>query len=283
MNLTLNVPEGAIFGLLGANGTGKTTAIRLLTGQERPTSGMALLLGKPRGDAEMRKRVGFPPEPGPFDRFATPNALLHRAGKQAGRDAETQRRRIPELLERLGLAEAAEAKLRDLSDGLQQRVGLALALLPDPDLLILDEPMAALDPSGRRDIREMLLEAQGRGKTTLLASNALSDMELICSQAALLKNGRIAAQGTLDDLLRISATVEIEARNLNDAALRAVREIAAKIRLGHVPITKFSATLRDESDIPALARAIVANGAELVALVPRRETLEERFFSLIEE
>ncbi len=282
-NLNLTVPHGQVFGFLGPNGAGKTTTIQMLLGMMRPTSGSATLLGKPIGDVATRRRVGFLPEKFQFHDFLTASELLNLHGKLAGMDAEARKRQIPALLDRVGLADRANVKIREFSRGMQQRLGLAQALLNSPDLIILDEPTSALDPLGRRDVRDIIAELREQGKTVLLNSRLLSEIELTCDQVAIIKRGEIAAQGGMAELLQFQSTVDIEVANLNDASLLAVRQIVAKLRLGRVPITKFTATVRQESDIPELARAIVQNGSRLLALVPKRETLEDLFLRIMED
>ena len=227
--------------------------------------------------------MGFLPEKFQFHDFLTAGEFLSLHGRLAGMDSESRKRQIPVMLERVGLGDKANVKIREFSRGMQQRVGLAQALLHDPDLIILDEPTSALDPLGRRDVRDIIAELRERGKTVLLNSHLLSEIEMTCDRIAIIKRGEIAVQGTMAELLQVQSTVDMEVANLNDASLLAVRQIAAKLRLGRVPITKFTATVRQESDIPELARAIVQNGSQLLALIPKRETLEELFLRVMEE
>ena len=165
---------------------------------------------------------------------------------------------------------------------MQQRVGLAQAILHEPDIVILDEPTSALDPIGRRDVRDIVLELRDQGKTVLLNSHLLSEIEMTCDRVAIIKRGQVAAQGTMDELLGFSSSIDVEVRDMNDAAMNAVRQVTSKLKLERVPITRFTAWVRSEDDIPELARAIVENGAKLLALVPRRETLEQLFVRIIE-
>jgi ABC-2 type transport system ATP-binding protein len=280
--LNLAVPEGEVFGFLGPNGAGKTTTIMMLLGNIRPTTGRATLLGKPIGDVPIRRRVGFLPEKFQFHEFLTATEFLHLHGKLAGMNAAARARRVPEVLERVGLADRAKSKIREFSKGMQQRVGLAQAILHEPDLVILDEPTSALDPLGRRDVRDIVMELRGQGKTVLLNSHLLSEIEMTCDRVAIIKKGQVATQGTIQELLAFTSTVEVEVRDMNDAAMQAVRQVTAKLKLDRVPITRFTAMVRTEEDIPELAHAIVANGAKLLALIPRRETLEELFVRVIE-
>ena len=280
--LNLSVPQGEVFGFLGPNGAGKTTTIMMLLGNVRPSSGEASLLGKPVGDVETRRRVGFLPEKFQFHEFLTATEFLHLHGKLAGMSHEARGRRIPLVLERVGLADRANSKIREFSKGMQQRVGLAQAILHEPDIVILDEPTSALDPIGRRDVRDIVLELRDQGKTVLLNSHLLSEIEMTCDRVAIIKRGQVAAQGTMDELLGFSSSIDVEVRDMNDATMNAVRQVTSKLKLERVPITRFTAWVRSEDDIPELARAIVENGTKLLALVPRRETLEQLFVRIIE-
>lgn len=280
--LNLAVPHGEVFGLLGPNGAGKTTTIMMLLGNIRPTGGRATLLGRPIGDIRTRRKVGFLPEKFQFHEFLTAMEFLQLHGRLAGMSGAELARRAPEVLERVGLADRAKSKIREFSKGMQQRIGLAQAILHEPDLVILDEPTSALDPIGRRDVRDIVTELRAQGRTVLLNSHLLSEIEMTCDRVAIIKKGQVATQGAMEELLAFSSMVEVEVRDMNDAAMAAVRQIAVRLKLNRVPITRFTAWVHTEEDVPELARAIVANGAKLVALIPRRETLEELFVRTIE-
>jgi ABC-2 type transport system ATP-binding protein len=281
-DLNLAVPRGEVFGLLGPNGAGKTTTIMMLLGNIRPTAGRATLLGAPIGDVATRRRIGFLPEKFQFHDFLTAQEFLDFHGKLSGMSRGSRTRHIPVVLRRVGLADRARSKIREFSKGMQQRIGLAQAILHDPELVILDEPTSALDPIGRRDVRDIVLELRAQGKTVILNSHLLSEIEMTCDRVAIIKQGQVAAQGTINELLPVTSTVEVEVRDMNDAAMAAVRKIAAKLKLDRVPVTKFTAWLNREEDIPDLAQAIVENGSRLVALIPHRETLESLFVRIIE-
>lgn len=280
--LNLTVPRGEVFGLLGPNGAGKTTAIRMLLGNVRPTSGRATLLGKPIGDIPIRGNVGFLPEKFQFHGFLTATEFLRLHGRLTGLRGPDLETRIGRLLERVGLAERAKTRIGGFSRGMQQRIGLAQALLHDPALLILDEPTSALDPVGRREVLSLVEELRAQGKTVLLNSHVLSEVEAACDRIAILKEGRIVAEGPIASLIAFGSAVEVEVEAMNDAALKAVRDIVQKLRLERVPITRFTATLRSEADIPELAQALVGNGVRLKALTPKRETLEEAYLRILE-
>ena len=282
-NLNLEVPTGSVFGFLGPNGAGKTTSIMMLLGNIRPTQGSATVLGEPIGNVKIRRRIGFLPEKFQFHEFLTAEEFLHLHGKLNGMKREERNRRIPIVLARVGLQERSKSRLREFSKGMQQRVGLAQAILHEPDLVILDEPTSALDPLGRRDVRDLVMELKSEGKTVLLNSHLLSEIEMTCDRVAIIKRGQIEVQGTMDELLTVASTVQVEVRGMNDAALSAVRSLVSKLRLERVPITQFTAYLKSEADIGELARAIVQNGVELRALIPKRETLEELFVRIMEQ
>lgn len=282
-NLDLTVPQGTVFGFLGPNGAGKTTTIMMLLGNVNPTSGHGTLLGMPLGHVATRRRVGFLPEKFQFHDFLTATEFLNLHGKLAGMSGSERVRRVPEVLERVGLADRAKSKIREFSKGMQQRVGLAQAILHDPELVILDEPTSALDPIGRRQVRDIVLELRKEGKTVLLNSHLLSEIEMTCDRVAIIKRGQVATQGTIEELLAYTSTVEVEVRGMNDAAFQAVQQIAARLKFEQMPLTRFTAYVRNQEDIPALARVLVQNGVDLIALTPKRETLEELFIRIIEE
>ena len=200
-SLSLTVERGEIFGLLGPNGAGKTTTLKMLLGLLRPTSGQAWLLGRPVGTPASRQAVGYLPEnPNLFDRLTAREFLIF-SGQLAGLSAKAARGRADDWLERLGLADRATTALRKFSKGMVQRVGLAHALLTDPELVFLDEPMSGLDPLGRREFRDLILECRERGATVVFSSHILPDVELICDRVAVLAAGRIARSGSLDEML----------------------------------------------------------------------------------
>jgi ABC-2 type transport system ATP-binding protein len=280
-SVSIDVPRGEVFGLLGPNGAGKTTTIMMLLGNIRPTRGSATLLGKPIGDVATRKRVGFLPEKFQFHDFLTATEFLHLHGKLAGMGGSARSKLVPAALERVGLAERAKSRVRAFSKGMQQRLGLAQAILHAPELVILDEPTSALDPIGRRDVRDIIMDLKAAGSTIVLNSHLLSEIELTCDRVAIINKGDVAIQGTMAELLAFSSNVEIEVRGMTDDAMAAVRRIAAKVKMDRVPVTHFTAWVRAEEDIGELAKAIVENGATLLALVPRRETLEDLFVRTI--
>ncbi|MGO8672379.1 MAG: ABC transporter ATP-binding protein [Capsulimonadaceae bacterium] len=278
-DLNLSVPRGQVFGLLGPNGAGKTTTINVLLGNVYATRGTARLLGRPSGDQRVRERIGFLPEKFQFHDFLTADEFLELHGRLYGMSSEARRKRIPEVLDLVGLGDRRKSKLREFSKGMQQRAGLAQALLNDPDLVILDEPTSALDPLGRRDVREIITTLRSQGKTVLLNSHLLSEIELTCDQVAILKGGRIVRQGRIDDLLAAPTTVQMRINQVTPELLASLGGIAHSVRATGEDVT---AHIADETVIPQLVAAVVAGGGGLMALIPVRETLEDLFIRIVE-
>jgi ABC-2 type transport system ATP-binding protein len=278
-DLSLQVPRGQVFGFLGPNGAGKTTTINMLLGNIYPTSGKAQILDQPVGNKDARARVGFLPEKFQFHEFLTAEEFLDLQGKLYRMSAAARRKRIPEVLEIVGLTARRKSKIKEFSKGMQQRVGLAQAILNDPDLVILDEPTSALDPLGRREVREIISQLKAQGKTVMLNSHLLSEIEMTCDQVAILKAGQIIRQGTIDDLLAAPATVEMRVLNQSPALLRSLEGLAKTVTASEELLT---ASIGDEAVIPDLVAAIVNNGGRLMSLVPRRESLEDLFIRVVE-
>ncbi len=265
---TLSLERGEIFGFLGPNGAGKTTAIHLALGFMRPSSGNGRLLGKPFGDAPTRARVGFLAESvALYHRPA--NKLLQFYGALNGMRPQRLRMRAREVLQAVDLAQEGDRNVAKFSRGMQQRVGLAQALMNDPELLILDEPTSALDPLARVAMRELLLEANRAGKTIFLSSHLLSEIELICHRVAILDGGRVVKVGKTEELLVSRDRYEIVARGVAPDSFEGSRAID-----GRVEFTVAAVSQRD-----ALER-VWSLGGEVLSLNPVRRTLEEVFVEL---
>lgn len=200
-DLSIEVPQGAAFGFIGPNGAGKTTTIKILMGLHGATSGQAWILDKPVDQATARERVGFLPERPYFYSHLTARELLRFYGQLYQMDSGSLRSRSEQLLEKVGMARFADEKLGKYSKGMLQRVGLCQALLNDPDLVVLDEPMSGLDPVGRALVRDLILEQRAKGKTIFFSSHILSDVESICDQVAILVGGRLRGVGTVRELI----------------------------------------------------------------------------------
>ncbi|WNZ26673.1 ABC transporter ATP-binding protein [Leptolyngbya sp. NK1-12] len=221
-NCSLEVYQGETFGLLGQNGAGKTTLLKTLLGIIRPTSGRGMLLGKPLGDRSVKSQIGYLPENPYFYDFLTGWEFLRYAAGLFQIPLEVQRRRIPELLDLVGLAQSAARKkqLRQYSKGMLQRIGMAQALINDPQVVFLDEPMSGLDPLGRYQMREIILALKSQGKTIFFNSHVLSDVEKICDRVAILARGELLCIGSLQELLGTADLYQVKIRNGNPEILR---------------------------------------------------------------
>jgi ABC-2 type transport system ATP-binding protein len=273
-SLTLSVASGEVFGFLGPNGAGKTTTLKLLMQLIYPTSGSAQILGRPVGDVAVRRRIGYLPENPYFYDNLTAEELLVYFARIFGYSAKDGRDRATRLLDEVGIGAERRFQLRKFSKGMVQRVGIAQALLNDPELVFLDEPMSGLDPLGRREVREMILRLRDRGCTVFFSSHVLSDAEALCSRVAILAKGRLAASGTLDELTSVgSRGWELIVSGLKaDALARLKPRITRATPLGDGRFSlELPPSVVPEQLIPDLA------GARVVSLNPLRGTLEDVF------
>ncbi len=279
-DLTLTVPRGEIFGFLGPNGAGKTTAIKVLMGLVRATSGSARLLGLPPQDMRAKERVGFLPELFRFHEWLTAEEFLDFHGQLYGMPLEKRKRRIPEVLELVGLRNEGKNLLRTFSKGMQQRIGLAQAILNDPEVVLLDEPTSALDPLGRRDVRDLMRYLKSQGRTVFLNSHLLSEVEMVCDRVAIIDHGRVIATGSLQELLAAAVEVEIEAEDVTPAALEELRGLGQSVESvdGRIVVR-----LADRESIPAVAEAVMRHGGKLYSLSRRRGSLEDLFIRVVEQ
>jgi len=274
---SLQVQRGEIFGFLGPNGAGKTTAIHLAMGFMRPTSGSGSLLGEPFGHAPTRRRVGFLPEnlalyPRPAEQ------LIRFYGAVNGMKASELKPRAGEVLEMVGLEDHARRNVSRFSRGMLQRVGLAQALVNDPELLILDEPTSALDPVARVGVRELLLKARARGKTIFLSSHLLSEIELLCDRVAVLHRGRLRRLGRTDELLESYERTEIAARGINANGFRGATGLdRSSWQVGPDGMVRI-AVPRDQQR--ATINQIWEAGGEVISVIPQRRSLEEIFLEV---
>ncbi len=278
--LTLSVEKGEVFGFLGPNGAGKTTTVKMLLGLVHPTAGQALILGRPPDDPAVMGRVGFLPEHFRFHPWLTASGFLDMHGRLYHMPADRRRRRIPELLERVGLAGRADTRLSAFSKGMSQRIGLAQAMLNEPELVFLDEPTSGLDPMGRREVRDIIREMRKQGTTVILSSHFLSEVEITCDRVAIVKEGRVVRTGTLDELTGQTTEVEIRADGLTQDLLAGLHRWGDNISVNGDRVTL---TVKGEDALPAIAHWLVTGGAQLYALSPRRLPLEELFVRIMEE
>ena len=209
-DVSLSVGQGEIFGFLGHNGSGKTTTMKILLGLLRATGGRIELLGAPVTDVAVHSRIGYLQESPYFYDYLTAEEFLCFYGKLAGLSRETVRQRTPELLERVGLTEARDRQLRKFSKGMLQRIGLAQAIIHDPELVILDEPMSGLDPIGRKEVRDLILSLRDQGKTIFFSTHIVSDVEMICDRVGILAKGKLLASGRIQDLVNKHEAQSVE-------------------------------------------------------------------------
>ncbi|MBC8103054.1 MAG: ABC transporter ATP-binding protein [Cytophagales bacterium] len=282
--LNLVVPAGHVFGFLGPNGAGKTTTIGMLLGNIFPSSGGGTVLGKPLGDRETRRHIGYLPEKFQFHDFLSASEFLDLHGRLYGMPAEKRRRRIPEVLELVGLGDRKKDRLRAFSKGMQQRAGLAQAILHEPSLVILDEPTSALDPLGRRSVRDLIVYLKERGTTVVLNSHLLSEVERTCDAIAIVRTGRIIRQGTVDQITAPTSTVNLELEQGSPP----VAVLAAIARFGtagpqSTETASFPVRITDLAAVPDLVAAVIAAGGRVRAVIPVRESLEDAFVRVMEE
>jgi ABC-2 type transport system ATP-binding protein len=280
--LTIDVAPGDVFGFLGPNGAGKTTTLKLLMQLVFPTGGEAEILGRPLGDVSIRRRIGYLPENPYFYDHLTAEELLDYYGRLFGQSAAERRQRVSTTLDRLGIAAERRLPLRKFSKGMLQRVGLAQALLNDPEVLFLDEPMSGLDPLGRRDVRALILALRDQGRTIFFSSHILSDAEALCSRVAIVAKGRLAASGKLTELQEFAVQGwELVMANVPPAALEQVRARARRvITIGG---DRYAIELPPDGRPEDMLRDLVAAGATMVSLNPLRETLEDVFVRRVAE
>jgi len=274
--LTMTIPRGDIFGFLGPNGAGKTTAVKLLLGLTPPTSGHAEVLGAPIGDRDALRRVGYLPELFRYQSWLTAREVLALHCELAGIDRAAWQREIEDALAVVGLSDRGSGRIGTFSKGMQQRLGLGVALLGAPDLVVLDEPTSALDPVGRHDVREIIRALGERGTTVFLNSHLLSEVEQVCHRVAIVDHGRVVAQGTLDELLG-GDTVRIRATGLDRAAKMSLA------RGGRLDDEGDWLVIRgiDGERVPEIVAEIVRLGGQVYAVEPRHESLEDRFLRLL--
>jgi ABC-2 type transport system ATP-binding protein len=276
--LSLTVGQGEVFGFLGPNGAGKTTTLKLLMQLIFPTAGRAEILGRPVGDVAIRRRIGYLPENPYFYDYLTAEELLEYFAGLFGFDARERRQRSARLLDEVGIGAERRLQLRKFSKGMLQRVGIAQALVNDPDVVFLDEPMSGLDPLGRRDIRQLILRLRDRGCTVFFSSHVLSDAEALCSRVAILARGRLVASGLLSDLLAFQVRGwELVVHSVTAAAVEAATrrgDVVQSVRLG---ADRYSLELPLATAPESLLAALARDGAQLVSLNPIRDTLEDYF------
>ena len=269
----LAVRQGELFGLLGPNGAGKTTTVKILLGLTRPTDGSAMISGLPVSDPESRRRVGYLPEGHRIPGYLTAGQTLSIFGRMSGVDAVTIKSRGGELLERLQISQWIDVRVKKFSKGMTQRLGLATALIHSPNILLLDEPTDGVDPVGRREIRDLLRDEAKNGTAILVNSHLLSEIEMTCDRVAVLRSGKVVAQGRVEDLTRRSAKYKLVATPIDDAILAPFQPERVN---GHIELS-----VGDLQQLNALIDQIRAQGGLVSELSPLRSTLEDVFVDLV--
>ena len=284
--VSLKVSGGQIFGFLGGNGAGKTTTIKILMGLLFPTSGSAKILGKNISDISMHGEIGYSPENPYFYDYLTPRELLTYFAEVFDVPTNIANTRTEALLTKVGLNERDwDKQLRKFSKGMLQRVGLAQSLVNDPKVVFLDEPMSGLDPIGRREIRELISELRDQGKTVFMSTHILSDVEALCDEVAILRRGKLAATGRLDDLLVSHAgnqVFEVNVRGVNPQQLALRLNGSTSYEIEN---TSSGARIRvdQENEIDSVLAAARSEGGSLISIVPVKQSLEELFVSKTED
>ncbi|HEX3776078.1 MAG TPA: ABC transporter ATP-binding protein [Polyangiaceae bacterium] len=273
--VSFEVSSGEIFGFLGPNGAGKTTTIKMLTGLISATSGEAWLFDDPVPSPRALARVGFLPENPYVYPYLTPTEFVELCGRLSGLTSKAARSRTREVLDRVGVLYAADRPVRRLSKGMLQRTGLAAALVSDPELLILDEPMSGLDPVGRKEVRDLILDERKNGRTIFFSTHILSDVETMCDRVAILRKGEVVVSGQLSELLRS------EVRRTDIALAHASEAFEAECRAGGHAVRRAGPRLIVEIEGEAKVNAFLARaleqGCQISEVVPRHETLEDLF------
>jgi ABC-2 type transport system ATP-binding protein len=280
--LTLDIERGEVFGFLGPNGAGKTTTLKLLMQLIFPSSGSAEILGRPIGDIATRQRIGYLPENPHFYDYLTAEELLTYFARLFGYASPDTKRRVGSLLDRVGIGRERTLQLRKFSKGMIQRVGIAQALLNDPEVIFLDEPMSGLDPLGRRDVRRLILELRDQGRTVFFSSHILADAEALCSRVAIVAGGRLAASGRLTDVLAFDVHGwELVVSNLRPEVLARLGTVVKKTT--EISAGRYSLELALDPPPERLLAELVSTGASLVSLNPLRDTLEDVFVRRVAE
>src|SRR5687768_12724914 len=270
--LTFSVARGETFGYLGPNGSGKTTTLKILIGLLFPDRGSATILGHPLSSRAWRYKVGYQPEHPYFYDYLTPTEYLDYAGRLFGMDKGARKSRTAELLKLVNLEPAADVPLRRFSKGMTQRLGLAQALINDPELVILDEPMSGLDPLGRRLVRRVIMDLKAAGKTVLFSTHILSDAESLCDRVALLRGGELLKAGALDEILTIDVShLEVLVSGLSETAVAEI-PVRSRTRVGE----RWTLEV-DDGRLGEAVQAIEARRGRVLGVQPIRQSVEEYF------
>lgn len=276
--ISFSVAQGEIFGFIGPNGAGKTTTIKMLLGLLFPTSGKVQVLGKPVGDIESKNRMSYLPESPYFYEHMTAREVVEFYCTLFRMDKPRRKARTAELLEQVGLAKDGDRSLRNYSKGMLQRVGIAQALINDPDLLFFDEPTSGLDPIAHKDIQELILSLKQQGKTVFLSSHQLSDVELVCDRVAIINRGKIVRIGTLEELLHEGRTVITLLKPASDLSAK-LEPLAERVA---VEGDQMRVYVDNEENVHSVLEA-AKGSSTLVSVLPQRQTLEDLFVEIVRE
>jgi ABC-2 type transport system ATP-binding protein len=278
-NLDLSVGKGEVFGFLGPNGAGKTTTLKILMGLLRPTSGSASILGEPIDVVSMHARIGYLPENPYFYDYLTGRELLAYVGRLFGIRQPALGRKVSELLDGVGLGPSGGVQLRKYSKGMIQRVGIAQALVNDPEVVFLDEPMSGLDPLGRREVRQIVTRLKSKGVTVFFSSHILPDVEALCDRVAIMNRGRLRAIGALNEILKMR--IEGHEIILTGASAQTTRVIAGICEQMTALGERLVLRAGSAAQLAAILECASSGGAELLSVNPIRPSLEDYFFEEI--
>jgi ABC-2 type transport system ATP-binding protein len=273
--VSFEVRRGEIFGFLGPNGAGKTTTLKMLTGLIAPTSGKASLFGEPAPSPSAMRRVGFLPENPYVYPYLTPREFVTLCARLNGASGRGLRERVEATIARVGIADAIDRSVQNLSKGMLQRAGLAAAIVHAPEMLMLDEPMSGLDPVGRKEVRDLILEERAAGRTVFFSSHILSDVEMLCDRVCILKKGEVVVSGTIHDLLDVGtrkseitlAGVEAPLRARLEKSGHALRDLGAAVTF----------EVSGDDAVTSVLKMALEDGARVESVMPKRETLEDLF------
>ncbi|SMB87161.1 ABC-2 type transport system ATP-binding protein [Desulfonispora thiosulfatigenes DSM 11270] len=274
--ISLSVSEGRTFGFLGPNGAGKSTFVKTLLGLLKPTSGEAYLLGKPIGDIKVREKVGYLPELFRYHDFLTGEQLLKYHAELYGLGKSEYLPKIGGLIDLVGLTGKSEQKVGTYSKGMQQRIGLAIALVNDPKLLFLDEPTSALDPLGRKEVRDLMLDLKSQGITIFLNSHLLSEVEAVCDDIAIINNSELVIQDSLAALTQKEVHLEITLKDQLLALKQALRSYCQEVVEQE---KKLNITLKDEKEITQILKVIIEHQGEILDIATKKKSLEDLFLA----
>ncbi len=279
-NLSLSVRRGEIFGFLGPNGAGKSTSIKMLLGLVKPSGGEAFVLGAPAGDVEIRRKIGFLPEDFRFYPWLTAAELLALHGRLSGVPSDVLRERVPSLIDLVGLAPHRDKRVQNFSKGMLQRIGLAQALIHEPELIFLDEPTSGLDPMGRRLVRDIIRAQRDRGATVFLNSHLLSEIEITCDEVVFIRDGEVVTSRDLRTQNGEEVRVVVRARKLTPEAIAGLAPWSTSTLLQEEQLTL---TTRSEDVLPDILRHLVTTGADVYQFTPQRLSLEDLFMKIMGE